>query len=223
MGKQLVAELSSPDSRDTLGQWMAHVLAEKLSAVEVAPPDRRAALEADAIDLILRIWKHRADLPSGQRPCEDLEDLTRTLRRLDVDDEAFRYFNGTPPRGVAGSGKPADEWLQRAVTIDTAARAAIRYCLSAADELTPGNREAWAELAEAAAFHDIAEVRIVRFIAGLEGRRRKGEPEDHIKEAWREGRGKAARLKEAADAIEIDVAKRMRAARPRKPKSEAAD
>ncbi len=200
---------------------MAHVLAEKLSAVEVAPADRRSALEADAVDLILRIWKHRADLPSGKRPFEDLEDLTRTLRRLDVDDEAFRYFNAPPPRGVPGSGKPADEWLQRAVIIDNAARAAIRYCLSAADELTSGSRETWASLGEAAGFQDIVEVRIVRFIADLEGRRRIGGAGDHIREAWRQGREKAALLKEAAEAIEVDVAKKVRAARPRKPKSDA--
>lgn len=216
LGKQLVAELNPEDSRDTLGQWMAHALAERLVAAESAAPKRRVALEAEVIDLILRLWAHRANLPPGKRPFEDLEELTRTLRRLDPEDKAFRYFNPAPFRGAAGTLAPADEWLQRAIEIDRAAIAAIRYCLSAADELTPGKRETWADVAEAAGFEDIHEVRIVRFVAELKGGRRTAAFKDHNKEELRRGREKAATLKHAATAIEADVDKKMRVARPRK-------
>jgi hypothetical protein len=200
---------------------MAHALAEKLVAAESAAPKRRTALEAEVVDLILRLWAHRADLPSGKRPFEDLEELTRTLRRLDPEDQAFRYFNPAPFRGAPGSRTPADEWLQRAIEIDRAAIGAIRYCLSAADELTPGKRETWADVAEAAGFEDILEVRIVRFVAELKGGRRTAALNDHVKEEWRQSREKAATLKDAATAIEADVDKKVRAARPRNPRTKA--
>jgi hypothetical protein len=223
LGKQLVAELDPDDSRDTLGQWMAHALAEKLVTAKSAPPKRRSVLEAEVAELILRLWAHRADLPSGKRPFEDLEELTRTLRRLNPEDGAFRYFNPAPFRGEPNSRTPADEWLQRAIEIDRAAIGAISYCLSAADELTPGKRETWTDVAEAAGFEDILEVRIVRFVAELKGGRRTAALKDHVKEEWRKGREKAATLKDAATAIEADVDKKMRAARSRKPGARSAD
>ncbi len=212
VGKQLVRQLGLRDSVDTLGRWLAHALAEKLLAVEGAPAAEKPARQAEAIDLILKLWAHRRDFPRGTRPFEDPEGLAMALAQLDPNDKAPRFFSPASPREVVGAAPEAKPWLDRALAIDAAARAAIRYCLLAADEATPGDSTKWAELAEAAGFECDVEVLLVRFVGQLSEQQRK-DLDSEVASSQRHVRARVASLKEAASAIEADLARKLRAGR----------
>ena len=168
LGKQLVSELERPGAADTLTRWLAHVLAEKILAAETTEEDLRAAAHAEAIDLILKLWNHRRHFPNGIRPFEDLEALCKVILRLDPEDPTPRFFSLVEPGTPAGLTPEAKSWLERALTIDRAARAAIRYCLAAADESTAREARRWAGLARFSKVPAEDEISIVDLLEGLD-------------------------------------------------------
>jgi hypothetical protein len=90
LGRYLVRELGLEDSTDTLGRWMAHHLAELMGRAQRArtTAERRTA-QRDAVDVILRIWQHRAKLPSGAYPLAPYKDLLIALNALRPSDNPF--------------------------------------------------------------------------------------------------------------------------------------
>src|SRR3954447_5796444 len=64
LGKALAGEL---ERSDFLGRWMAHYIAEQITAAEAAGDDDRSAREHAAAESILALWQRRAGLP-GDRP-----------------------------------------------------------------------------------------------------------------------------------------------------------
>lgn len=215
LGKRLVRQLDLNDSVDTLARWMAHTLAEKLVAVESAPPAEKPARQIEAIDLILKLWAHRRDFPRGARPFEDLESQALVLAHLDPNDRNPRFFSPVNPWEIKGAAPEAKPWLDRALAIDAAARAAIRYCLLAADEATPGDSAAWAELAKAAGLDRDVELTVIRLIGRLSDQQRKDLDNEGAR-SQRHVRARMVSLKEAASAIEADLARKLRAGRRRK-------
>ena len=83
LGVKLVDELDLESSVDTLGRWMAHYVAELMDRADNAAPEERAALRKSCSDAILELWSHRAELPDGKRPFEDLEPIMRAIESLD--------------------------------------------------------------------------------------------------------------------------------------------
>lgn len=205
LGKKLVEELGLGDSVDTLARWMAHALAEKLEAVDAATPADRPAAEAEAIELILKVWERRRSLPPLYRPFEDVETLARVLRQLDPEDTASRFYDPARIAQIDEAPPEAQVWLKRAFAIDNAARSAISHCLLAADAATPGKRAEWAEAAEAAGLERDIEVVIVQYVGKLQTGRRAEALDDAVTRRLRYAQERAAILKAAAAEVEADI------------------
>ena len=92
LGRKLVDELDLESSTDTLGRWMAHYVAELMDHAESAPSEELAASKKRCSDAILELWSHRAELPNGKRPFEELEPIMRAIESLDPENEALRYL-----------------------------------------------------------------------------------------------------------------------------------
>ena len=93
LGEKIVDELGLDQTCDTLGRWMAHYIADKISDVEsVAPGEVRDQKMSACADAILNLWDHRNKLSSSKRPFEDFEPIFRTLQSLNPNDATPRYF-----------------------------------------------------------------------------------------------------------------------------------
>ena len=57
LGKRIVAGLKLGD--EVTAQWMAHLVAEKISAAEQASETARDDAMAECVDVILKFWAHR--------------------------------------------------------------------------------------------------------------------------------------------------------------------
>ena len=115
LGGTLVEQFKLRADEDTLGQWMAHYLAEKLIAHKKAVGGAKAALEAELVDLVLKFWKHRAYFPRGSRPFEEYEPVLRALESLDPDQSDGRYFQRRffEKNSDVGEG-PSQAWIDAA-------------------------------------------------------------------------------------------------------------
>jgi hypothetical protein len=75
---------------------MAHHLAEVMLVAEKAKGPERQAAQDRAIDLILRLWSQRHDLPGGVHPLKQLGGVIAVLRRLHKDAWPYRQSNNGP-------------------------------------------------------------------------------------------------------------------------------
>ena len=82
LGTRIVRELSIEKSNDTLGRWMAHHLAELIEKAESVEGDDGIETQEQIIDLILRVWSRRRNLPRGAYPLNSLEDVLLVVWRL---------------------------------------------------------------------------------------------------------------------------------------------
>lgn len=166
LGKRIVADLKLGD--DVTTQWMAHLVAEKISAAEHASETARDAAAAECVDVIQKLWAHRYTLPPYMRPLRELDPLLRTLKSLGVnEDDELRFF-ARPPSGEELEGATEEEktLFEFAIGIDHAARELIRYALSVAAERSVDVVKPWLEEAVKGRLEATVELRISRFIAG---------------------------------------------------------
>ena len=151
LGRKLVEELDLESSVDTLGRWMAHYVAELMDRADNAPPEERVTSRKRCSDAILELWSHRAELPDGKRPFEDLEPIIRAIESLDPENETPRYF---PSIRDAIDGRDEDPQTQSLLelvrNIDSAARVLIGQVLEDAACSTVDNAKEWIALAEEA-------------------------------------------------------------------------
>jgi hypothetical protein len=83
LGKTLVSELKLEESRDTLARWLAHHVAELISDAEKAGTARvRKEAANQAVETILKIWSHRANLPGNADPLAPYRNLAQILEAL---------------------------------------------------------------------------------------------------------------------------------------------
>jgi hypothetical protein len=95
LGKRIVAGLKLGD--DVTAQWMAHLVAEKISSAEQASENARDTAIAECVDVILKLWAHRYTLPPYMRPLRELDPLLRTLNSLGVNEaDELRFFTRRP-------------------------------------------------------------------------------------------------------------------------------
>ena len=138
-------------SVDTLGRWMAHYIAELIDAAVNAPPDELAASQKKCFYAILELWGHRAELPDGKRPFEDLEPIIRALESLDPDDKTPRYFRSVRSEMVATDEDPQTlSLLENVSNIDSTARILIGHALSQAAHSATNKSKVWVALAKEA-------------------------------------------------------------------------
>ena len=171
LGRKLVDELDEGPRPDTLGRWMAHYVAELIDAAENAPQERLAASRRKCFDTVLELWRHRADLPGGRRPFEDLEPIVRALESLDPSNETPRFFAAARP-GIKGAeeGPQTRTLLEFVDSVDSAARVIIVHALADAAHAALDKSREWVALAEAAG-RNPRYVGIVTSFALREGRR----------------------------------------------------
>lgn len=165
LGKRLVDELGLDNSVDTLSRWMAHYIAELIHDIECAAPEVDPSKQERCASAILELWRHRAALPSGTRPFEDVEPILRALESLDPCEETPRYFRH--PRIMAAdaeSDTEAAKWLKMADSIDSTARQLIRHCLARASQAAQEKTAEWVALAEAAGLNDDTDVRALHIL-----------------------------------------------------------
>jgi len=124
LGMRLVTELKISD--DSLAQWMAHFIAERIDAVEHASPENRALAQDACASAIFNLWEHRNSLSRDIRPFREIEPLLKTLESLDTDGEARCRYLPTRSEG--------EEIDSAALSIDYAARVLIKSILQAAGQ-----------------------------------------------------------------------------------------
>jgi hypothetical protein len=170
LGKRLVAEAGIDDhERDSLGRWLAHDIAQKMSdADRLTGPEGAAARDACAA-AIYRLWEHRAVVPRTQRPFASIETAVQVLERLDLASSANRYFP-EPQRHQS-----SDTWLSKAVAIDRAARVLLRACARLAVEDDGGRASAFVKLAEKAGLNHDPDMAFIRIILMSDGEDRPGD------------------------------------------------
>ena len=166
LGCKLVEELGLEPSGDTLVRWTAHYIAELIAKAESATGEEKGVAEKKCFEAILALWKHRAELPNGKRPFEDLEPVVRAIESLDPDDDTPRYFRSArPPRGDGEEKSEADTWLDMVSGLDYSAKILIGYCLAEAARAAVDKSKEWVKLAEAAGAEDGVPEIVIRFVS----------------------------------------------------------
>jgi hypothetical protein len=162
LGKQLVTELKLGD--DMTAQWMAHLIAERMDAVESASPETRASAQDACAQVIFKLWEHRNALPSHMQPFRELEPLLQTLASLDVDGgPRFRYFPQHPSDEELEDAE-GSQFLKAAVSLDYSARVLIQYLLSTAAGSVCDKAIPWLHAAINAEADAVLEARVVEFV-----------------------------------------------------------
>lgn len=164
LGKRIVAGLKLGD--DVTAQWMAHLVAEKISAAENAPETVRDAAMAECVDVIQKLWAHRYTLPPYMQPLRELDPLLRTLNSLGVNETDELRFFARPPSSEELEGATEDEkkLFEFAIGIDHAARELIRHVLSVAAERSVDVVKPWLEEAFKGSLDATVELRISKFV-----------------------------------------------------------
>lgn len=165
LGKRIVAGLKLGD--DVVAQWMAHLIAEKISAAEHAPDDIKDAAVAACVESILKLWANRYALPPYMRPLRELDPLLHTLKSLSLDEaDGYRYFSRAP-RDEELDGATGDEkrLFEFAIGIDHSARELIRYVLGVAAERSADSVRLWLEEAVKGGLDVNVELSVSTFVA----------------------------------------------------------
>jgi hypothetical protein len=180
LGRQLVEELGLDDSVDTLGRWMAHYIAELITKVEHASGDDKIAMRRECFAAILTLWKHRAELPNGKRPFEDIEPIMRAIESLDPESFMPRYYRGArPPMGETAETPDQQKWLRLVDGLDYSARALIGYCLAEAAEAALDKSKAWVQ--HAMAIDDGAPELVIRFVSSAHDVNKAQDPNEEVR------------------------------------------
>jgi hypothetical protein len=166
LGGKLVDQFGIRKDEDTLGQWIAHHLAEKLTSHQKASGAAKAALEAELIDTILKFWKQRAYFPRGTRPFEGYEAVLRALESFDPKPDKGRYFLYQGADELAKGAKPPSQpWIDTAKTFDRGARAMISFCFKQAARASEQPDDVWLAAAKVLAEDMDRDFLVVRFLS----------------------------------------------------------
>jgi hypothetical protein len=181
LGSKLVHELGLEPSVDTLGRWMAHYIADLMVKVKGASGEEKELAEKNCFEAILELWKHRAEMPNGKRPHEDLEPVVRAIKSLDPDDDMPRYFRSIrPAKGEDEKQSEMEAWLDVASNLDYSAKVLIAYCLAEAANAALDKSKEWVQLAEAAGADDGISETVARFLSRETDLGREPNPSDVV-------------------------------------------
>lgn len=145
---------------------MAHYLADLITKANSATGEEKPSAQKNCFDAILALWKHRAELPSGKRPFEELEPVVRAIESLDPDDDAPRYFRAAWRQTSEKEHKSeAEAWLDIVIGLDYSAKLLISHCLAEAAHAAVDKSKDWVKLAEAAGADEGVSEIVVRFVS----------------------------------------------------------
>lgn len=146
LGKFLVKQLNLDKSVDTLGRWMAHYLALKISEAENAKGKDKIALEEECFKTILEIWKHRWKMPSNTNPINNFQPIFDFLVKLNPNRNEPFYFSDLRENISEESTTKSivNNWLEVASHFDKYARICVNYALAnATAEITSEEQLNW--------------------------------------------------------------------------------
>lgn len=134
LGEKLVEELELEPGVDTLARWMAHYIAEQMETAGNVTGEDKLTAEQRCFEAILKLWAHRASLPSGKYPFENFGPIFRTLERLDPENRQSYFYNITDIMDDEDTlesdnsvKKNVQQWLNTALGIDQAVRIWLEY------------------------------------------------------------------------------------------------
>ncbi|WP_199717494.1 hypothetical protein [Kocuria rhizophila] len=161
LGKLLAAEL---EQTDTLGRWIAHYLAERLTSLEQKAGSERSTAEAEVADLILRLWSLRRQLPGSRLPLAEVDEVEAAIARLTPGRRPWAYFGA-----FAADAEPSTEetetstTLKAALLIDRLAGDLVHGLIGRAAALAEEDGAAWTKQAEKIGFGALRTLRRIRF------------------------------------------------------------
>lgn len=146
LGKLLAAEL---EQTDTLGRWIAHYLAERMTGLDQKAGSERGIDEAEVADLILRLWSLRRQLPGGRLPLAEVDEVEAAIARLTPGRRPWAYFGA-----FVADAEPSPEetetstTLKAALLIDRLAGDLVHGLIGRAAALAEKDGAAWTKQAE---------------------------------------------------------------------------
>ncbi|QIK64892.1 hypothetical protein G7068_13885 [Leucobacter viscericola] len=146
LGKLLAAEL---EQTDTLGRWIAHYLAERMTSLEQKTGSARDTAEAEIADLILRLWSLRRQLPGDRLPLAEVDEVEAAIERLTPGRRPWAYFGA-----FATDTEPSPEetetrtTLKAAQLVDRLAGDLVHGLIGRAAALAVEDGAAWTKQAE---------------------------------------------------------------------------
>lgn len=163
LGKLLAAEL---EQTDTLGRWIAHYLAERMTSLEQNTGSERGIAEAQVADLILRLWSLRRQLPGGRLPLAEVDEVEAAIERLTPGRRPWAYFGA-----FAADTEPSPEetetntTLKSALLVDRLAGDLVHGLIGRAAALAEEDGAAWTKQAEKIGDGALRTLRRIRFAA----------------------------------------------------------
>lgn len=82
LGRTIVRQLELSQRGNVLARWMAHHLAELINATENSERAAKQDAEDRAVELILKLWASRRDLPVPADPLSEYRDVITVLDRM---------------------------------------------------------------------------------------------------------------------------------------------
>lgn len=215
LGRELVDELGLEPSVDTLGRWMAHYIADHIVNAESTTGEEKYTAEKKCFDAILALWKHRAELPNGKRPFEELEPVIRAIESLDPSDHTPRYFRSARlPKGQGEDNPAVDQWLEMARGLDYSAKILIGYSLAEAARAAGDKSEEWVKLAESAGVEESASEIVVRFLSKNANLGSEPDPNAEVRQQLQDRKRRLEGFIKLAEAVAVDLTTRLQAFPP---------
>ena len=161
LGTLLASKL---EQTDTLGRWMAHYLAERMTSLEQKTGSERAIAEAEVADLILRLWELRRQLPGGRRPLAELDEVEAAIARLTPGRRPWAYFGAfSADTEPSAEETETSTTLKVALLVDRLAGDLVHGLIGRAAALAEEDEAAWIKQAEKIGDGALRTVRRVRF------------------------------------------------------------
>ncbi|KTS07558.1 hypothetical protein NS283_01165 [Microbacterium testaceum] len=131
---------------DVLSQWMAHHLAQRLTALDHVAPSERKRAEDEVADLILRIWEHGRQEGFVHDPVRLSASVARAVAKLDPEpDDLYYQAFGFIPR-PENSDTEVDKYLRLAVLLDRDVGRLIRSLIVYAATVAEDHEAEWIRL-----------------------------------------------------------------------------
>lgn len=175
LGKLLAAEL---EQTDTLGRWIAHYLAERMTSLEQKVGSERGTAEAEVADLTLRLWSLRRQLPGDRLPLAEVDEVEAAIERLTPGRRPWAYF-GAFATDTAPSPEETETstTLKAAQLVDRLAGDLVHGLIGRAAALAEEDGAAWTKHAEKLGDGALRTLRRIRFTGD-------GSPDDAENPDW---------------------------------------
>lgn len=210
LGRKLVAELGLDNSVDTLGRWMAHYIAELISKAEESSGEAKVVAENACFAAVLSLWQHRAELPNGTRPFEELEPVLRTIESLEPEREIYRYHRSARPQANEEVDTPEQQkWLDLAEGLDYSAKLLIGYCLSEAANAALDKSKKWVGIAEVLGDNSASEIAI-QFLLDIDEVNKAHDPNEKARSQLSERIQRLRGFISAADSLANNLEERLK-------------